>query len=89
MKKVKIVISGRVQGVFFRAFVQKEAISREVKGYAKNRKDGKLEIVLEGNNPAVDEVIELCKNGPDAAVIEGFDLEEQEYLKEFDEFSIG
>lgn len=71
----KIIFSGRVQGVFFRAFVKKQADTLGVKGYVKNMDDGTVEAVFEGEKNAVDKLIEICRKGTTSAHIENVKIE--------------
>jgi acylphosphatase len=61
---VHVVILGRVQGVGFRAFVEYEALKRGVGGWVRNRRDGSVEAVFEGEPGAVSGLIEACGKGP-------------------------
>lgn len=90
MAKVRahIIISGRVQGVFFRYTMEQVASKFNVTGWAKNRPDGKVEAALEGNKENVDKVIEWSHHGPSAAVIENVEVSWEEYAGEFKDFSI-
>lgn len=88
MKRVYILISGRVQGVFFRRFVIHNAMRLNVNGYVKNLGDGKIEAVLEGSEEQVDELIKLCKQGPIGAKIESVDIKEEKYKGEFSNFEV-
>jgi acylphosphatase len=63
MKTLKLLISGNVQGVGFRAFVKRKALKIGVRGYVKNLSDGKVETLLQGQDKDVDEMIEICKKG--------------------------
>jgi acylphosphatase len=63
----RLVIHGRVQGVFFRATVQEAAERAGVAGWATNRPDGTVEVHLEGDPDAVAEVERACATGPPAA----------------------
>ena len=66
----RALISGRVQGVYFRDGVRREAMAAGLSGSARNLPDGRVEVVLEGEAGAVDRVIEWCRTGtPGAAVI--------------------
>jgi acylphosphatase len=65
----QLIVSGRVQGVFFRDNVRREAQRRGVSGWAANRLDGTVEVVLEGRAPAVGEVIAYCSRGPRGAQV--------------------
>lgn len=88
MKKVHLIIFGNVQGIFFRSNIKKIADQYNVRGFAKNKKDGSVEVVLEGDNENVDKIIEFCKKGPSGAKIEKINIKEKQYKKEFNDFSI-
>ena len=64
MKTSKIFISGTVQGIFFRKFVEEEAQKLELKGFARNLDDGRVEVVVEGKDENVNELVEKCRQGP-------------------------
>lgn len=66
----KIVISGRVQGVFFRDCMRREAHRREVSGWVRNCPDGTVQAHLEGAPDAVAEVVLWCRTGPPEAEVE-------------------
>lgn len=87
MKAVKVKVSGRVQGVYFRASTQKQAKSLGIKGTVKNLDDGSVYIEAEGNKENLDLFISWCKSGPPAARVDDFTCEETE-VKHFDSFSI-
>ena len=61
---VKIVVSGRVQGVYFRSNTQKQAVKLHVKGYVKNLNSGEAEIVASGHADALESLIRWCHKGP-------------------------
>jgi acylphosphatase len=75
-----------VQGVFFRDSVRREAESRGVAGWVRNCADGTVEAVFEGDEAAVDALVELCRAGPGDARVESLDVmrEEPESLAGFD-----
>jgi len=64
MKTIKINISGSVQGVTFRQFVKASADKLSVRGFVRNLEDGRVEVVAEGKDEAVNELLKLCKEGP-------------------------
>jgi acylphosphatase len=66
----RISITGRVQGVGFRAFVTWHAQSRGLRGWVRNRRDGGVEALLVGESDAVAAVIEECKRGPQSARVD-------------------
>ena len=63
-KRVHIFVTGRVQGVFFRQATRVIAIKNNVTGWVKNLDDGRVEIMLEGEDQCVDPVIDWCNLGP-------------------------
>jgi acylphosphatase len=73
----RVIVHGRVQGVFFRDSIRRLADERGVGGTAVNRDDGTLEAVFEGEPEAVEALVELCRRGPARA--------EVERVEEFDE----
>ncbi len=67
MRGAHVVISGRVQGVGFRLWVEVEAVSRGLSGWVRNRRDGSVEAVFHGEDDAVGAMLEACWEGPDVA----------------------
>ncbi|HKK36049.1 MAG TPA: acylphosphatase [Paracoccaceae bacterium] len=67
MKAVRAVISGRVQGVGFRDWAQREAGRLGVSGWVRNRDDGTVELVASGEAEAVDALLQACREGPPPA----------------------
>lgn len=65
----RVIVSGRVQGVFFRDTLRRQAESKAVAGWAANRDDGTVEAVLEGDPAAVEELIDFCRRGPSRAEV--------------------
>lgn len=68
---------GRVHGVGYRVFAARAAQTRGVAGWVRNRPDGTVEAVLEGENDAVESMIRLCREGPRAAAVTGVDMFEE------------
>ncbi|MFQ5764503.1 MAG: acylphosphatase [Rhodospirillales bacterium] len=68
-KAVRVVIEGRVQGVFFRAWTTQEAERRSLSGWVRNRMDGTVEALFSGDGSQVDEMVGLCRRGPPAASV--------------------
>lgn len=88
MKKVKAIVMGRVQGVWFRANTMQEAKLLGVRGYARNMADGSVEIVAEGETAAVDALIAWVGEGPPLAVVRQVRVEELDYDEEFSNFGV-
>jgi acylphosphatase len=74
----RVVVNGRVQGVFFRDSTQKEAASRGVAGWVRNRDDGAVEAVFEGDPDAVEALVEFCRSGPSRADVDSVDVTEEQ-----------
>ena len=87
-KRVRLKISGRVQGVCFRMETQKAAASRGVSGWVKNLPDGRVEAVLEGDEPSVNSLVQWCGNGPALSRVEDVVLKEEPYSGEYSSFDI-
>ena len=78
MIRRRVVVHGRVQGVFFRDTARRRAESLGVSGWVANRPDGAVEAVFEGEPGAVDSMVEFCREGPRGAVVEGVEVSEEE-----------
>lgn len=83
-----VVISGRVQGVFFRMETKQVADSFNVSGWVKNNRDGAVEAVFEGEKEAVDSVVKWCRKGPPLSKVDRVDVIEEDYKGEFRGFDI-
>jgi acylphosphatase len=68
---VRVFISGRVQGVWYRGWTVKAATDRGLRGWVRNRRDGRVEALLIGPAGAVEAVIRDCHHGPPAARVDG------------------
>ena len=88
MQRVHILVKGAVQGVFFRSNTKREAESLDLTGYARNIGDGTVEIIAEGPKEKLDELVEYCKKGPEAAVVEKIDVKFDKATNEFEGFEI-
>lgn len=86
--RMHLIISGRVQGVFFRANTKQNAQKHDVTGWVKNRDDGKVEAVFEGTKEGVNNLLEWCHHGPRLARVTDVEYEEKEPTGEFDSFTI-
>ena len=66
-----------MQGVFFRETVRRRALAAEVAGYVRNRPDGSVEAVFEGEQDAVERLVEFCREGPRGARVDWVDVESE------------
>jgi len=89
-KKVRAhaVIAGRVQGVFFRLETHRAAERHGVFGWVRNKRDGNVEAVFEGDEKDVLSVLEWCKQGPPIAKVTNLAVEWEDYTGEFGGFDI-
>ena len=69
-----IFISGRVQGVGFRAFTRKQAAVLDIKGWVKNLRDGRVEVKIKGKKNKVEKMINKLKEGPSFARVDNFEV---------------
>jgi acylphosphatase len=90
MEKVRahVVVEGRVQGVFFRSHTQEMAHRLSLKGWVKNRRDGRVEAVFEGDKEKVEQMIHWCHRGPSEARVTNVQTDREGYSGEFEDFSI-
>jgi len=86
--RVHVVISGRVQGVFFRFETMKAAARYGVFGWVKNQRDGTVAAVFEGPKEHVDSMLAWCKHGPPIANVLDVDVTWEAYTGEFNGFEI-
>ncbi|MFC1815370.1 acylphosphatase [Thermodesulfobacteriota bacterium] len=82
------LISGRVQGVFFRMETKRAADHYGVFGWVRNRSDGTVEAVFEGKQERVDAIIAWCQKGPPHADVKGVTVEKEDYTGEYKGFNI-
>jgi acylphosphatase len=73
--EARVVVSGRVQGVFFRASTRDVAARYGVRGFVRNLPDGRVEAVLQGDRGAVEKVVAFMREGPPGAFVEEADVE--------------
>jgi acylphosphatase len=88
MKRLHVTVSGRVQGVFFRAHTRKIAQSLSLTGWVRNRPDGRVEAIFEGKETDLEVMLAWCKQGPPSAVVTDVAASEDPYTGEFRDFSV-
>ena len=87
MKCVHLIISGNVQGVFFRANAKKEAIHLGLKGFARNLDNGNVEIIAEGDAMMIGEFVQFLRNSPGSSKVENIHMSQKD-LEHFKDFEI-
>jgi acylphosphatase len=86
--RVHLVVEGRVQGVWFRESMRREAVSLNLTGWVKNRPDRTVEALIEGPEREVNKLVSWCQKGPPVARVTGIRREQETWQGEFDSFEI-
>lgn len=86
--RVRLVIEGRVQGVWFRDSTRREANALGISGWVKNRRDGAVEVVAEGPEKRVRKLVAWCRHGPPYAQVNRVRETEEPWQGRFDAFDI-
>jgi acylphosphatase len=87
-KRCHVFISGRVQGVCFRAYTKKQADSLGLAGWVKNRANGQVESVFEGDETAVRTMLAWCRQGPPLARVKDVDVSDEPVSGTYKDFRI-
>jgi acylphosphatase len=88
MKRVHVLVSGRVTGVGFRYFVQRWALRLALTGWVRNLPDESVETVAEGDEQALQDFVRCLKEGPPFSRVEGFSVEWENSSGDFQDFRI-
>lgn len=90
MSKVRahLIVTGRVQGVYYRAETRDQATALGLTGWVKNRPDRSVEVVVEGGREDVEKLIDWCRQGPPVAEVTGVSVLWENYTGEFTKFKI-
>ncbi|KAG2685497.1 hypothetical protein I3843_10G121400 [Carya illinoinensis] len=73
-RTVRVVVKGRVQGVFYRNWTVENAVQLGLKGWVRNKRDGSVEALFSGNPDAVQEMEQRCRRGPPDAMVTGLQV---------------
>jgi acylphosphatase len=87
-RRARVVISGFVQGVGYRYATRGRAVSLGVTGWVRNRPDGRVEAVFEGESEHVESMVRWCRRGPSGASVEDVELTWEEPVGEDDRFTV-
>ena len=74
VQKKHVFVTGRVQGVWFRAWTEQQAKELVLNGWVRNREDGRVEVVIAGLPPAISSMLKRLHQGPPAAKVEGVEV---------------
>ncbi len=86
--RLHAIVSGRVQGVFFRDHTRRWALSLGLTGWVRNLEDGRVEVLAEGEKDRLESLLSRLREGPPLARVEGLSVEWEEYRGEFFDFRI-
>lgn len=84
----RLLIEGRVQGVFYRASTKARAEELGVTGYARNLSDGRVEVLAEGDEQTLILLLDWCRDGPSQASVQHIDVEKNTGNPQFSDFRI-
>ena len=86
--RAHVLIEGRVQGVFYRAFARGIAYTLGLKGWVKNLYDGRVEAVFEGKKELIEQAIRKCHQGPPGARVTNIEVKWEEFMEDIKGFAI-
>lgn len=87
-QRVRVIVKGHVQGVFFRAETQRIAEGFNITGWVRNLSDGRVEALFEGSKEDIDRAIAWCRKGPRLASVDSVDIHYEQYEGKYEGFSI-
>lgn len=87
-RRAHVYISGDVQGVSFRYYTRREAKRLGVKGWVRNLYDGRVEVLLEGEEVYIKRLIEWCRRGPPLARVREVEVDWEDYEGEYKDFDL-
>lgn len=87
-KRLHLIIQGKVQGVFFRASTKEKARELGLRGFVRNREDGTVEVIAEGDKTQLQKLADWCHIGPDHSIVNKVQMDWLPYVTEFEEFTI-
>ena len=87
-QRVRLFVTGRVQGVFFRQSLKAKSIQNDVFGWVKNLQDGRVECLLEGNDENIRILVEWANSGPANAIVENVEIHDEKFDNEFTKFDV-
>ncbi len=87
-KRIRIIVTGKVQGVFFRQALKVMAKKNDIFGWVKNLKDGRVEAVLEGAEEKINRLVEWSHGGPANARVEDVEIHNEKFSGEFSKFDV-
>ena len=87
-QRIRLFVTGRVQGVFFRQSLKAKSIQNDVFGWVKNLQDGRVECLLEGNEENISILVKWAHSGPANAIVENVEIYNETFDNEFTKFDV-
>ncbi len=87
-QRIRIIVTGKVQGVFFRQALKVMAKKNDVFGWVKNLENGRVEAVLEGDEEKINRLVEWSHGGPANARVEDVEIHNEKFSGEFTKFDV-
>ena len=87
-QRVRLFVTGRVQGVFFRQSLKAKSIQNNIFGWVKNLQDGRVECLLEGNEKNISILVKWAHDGPANAIVESVEVHNEKFDNEFTKFDV-
>ena len=87
-KRVRLFVTGRVQGVFFRQSLKAKAIQNNIFGWVKNLQDGRVECILEGNEENIRILVNWTHTGPANSIVENVEVHNEKFNNEIIKFDV-
>jgi acylphosphatase len=88
LARARVLISGRVQGVFYRAHTRDQARARGLQGWVRNLPDGRVAAVFEGRRDVIEDMLAWCRQGPPYAMVDDLMVDWQPYVGDVEDFKI-
>jgi len=86
--RAHVIVTGKVQGVFYRAETASKARQLGLTGWVRNLPDGRVEAIFEGEETHVQKIVDFCRRGPTSAYVVDVSVRRQEWKDEFDSFAV-
>ena len=87
-QRMRLFVTGRVQGVFFRQSLKAKSIQNNIFGWVKNLQDGRVECLLEGTEENISKIITWAHTGPANAIVENVEIHNEEFNNKFTKFDV-
>ena len=87
-QRLRLFVTGRVQGVFFRQSLKAKSIQNNIFGWVKNLEDGRVECILEGTEENISVLVQWAHNGPANSIVENVEIHDEKFDNEFIKFDV-